>query len=484
MKHPPRPSRRQLVVAGAVGALTLGASVALPAANASAATGCAVTYSANSWQGGFTGTVTIKNLGDPVNGWTLGFTFPDAAQRVTQGWSATWSQSGSDVTARSLGWNGSLATGASTSIGFNGSWSGSNPSPTSFTLNGTTCTGSTTPTTPPPTTPPPTTPPPTTPPPTTPPPTGTTPVAINGQLRVCGVNLCNQYGKPIQLRGMSTHGIQWFGHCYNDASLDALATDWRADLFRVAMYVQEDGYETDPAGFTNRVNNLVEEATERGMYAMIDFHTLTPGDPMFNLERAKTFFRAVSARHADKNNVIYEIANEPNGVSWSTIKNYAEQVIPVIRANDPDAVVIVGTRAWSSLGVSEGANSTEIINNPVNASNIMYAFHFYAASHKDNYRAEVERAAARLPLFVTEFGTVDYTGDGAADLASSTTWLDLLDRLKIGYANWTYSDKAEGSAAFRPGTCYGGTYAGTGVLTQSGAFMRERIRTPDNFPTS
>ncbi|MFI6821178.1 cellulase family glycosylhydrolase [Micromonospora sp. NPDC050187] len=480
----PRPFRRQLAVAGAIGALAMGATAVLPTEDAVAAAGCEVTYTTTNWTGGFTASITIRNLGDAINGWTLGFSFPDAGQRVGQGWSATYSQTGPAVTARNMSYNSVLAGGASTNIGFNGTWSGSNPAPTSFTLNGTVCNGSTPPTTPPPTTPPPTTPPPTTPPPTTPPPGGQTPVAVNGQLRVCGANLCNQYGKPIQLRGMSTHGIQWFPHCYNDASLDALAKDWLADLFRISMYVQEDGYETDPAGFTSRVNNLVEEATERGMYALIDFHTLTPGDPMYNLERAKTFFAAVSARHANKNNVIYEITNEPNGVSWSTIKNYAEQVIPVIRANDPDAVIVVGTRAWSSLGVSEGGNSTEIINNPVNASNVMYAFHFYAASHRDAYRAELERAAARLPMFVTEFGTVDYTGDGGVDLASSTAWLDLLDRLKISYANWTYSDKAEGSAAFRPGTCYGDTYAGTAVLTESGTFMRNRIRTPDNFPTS
>ncbi|MEH1017544.1 cellulase family glycosylhydrolase [Micromonospora sp. CPCC 206060] len=476
MAHIPRLSRRNLVAAGAIGALTMGASVALPATNATAAAGCAVTYTTSSWTGGFTASITIKNLGDAINGWTLGFTFPDAGQRVGQGWSATYSQSGSTVTAKDMGYNATLSTGATTNIGFNGTWTTSNPAPTSFTLNGTVCTGSTAPTT--------TAPPPTTPPPTTPPPTGQTPVAINGQLRVCGVNLCNQYNRPIQLRGMSTHGIQWFNHCYNDAALDALADDWKSDLLRASMYVQEDGYETNPTLFTNRVNTLVDEATERGMYALIDFHTLTPGDPMYNLDRARTFFAAVSARNASKNNVIYEITNEPNGVSWSTIKNYAEQVIPVIRANDPDAVVIVGTRGWSSLGVSEGANSTEVVNNPVNASNIMYAFHFYAASHKDNYRAELERAAARLPMFVTEFGTVTYTGGGAVDTASSTAWLDLLDRLKISYANWTYSDADEGSAAFRPGTCYGSTYAGTAVLTDSGTFMRNRIRTPDNFPTS
>jgi len=309
-------------------------------------------------------------------------------------------------------------------------------------------------------------------------------LAVNGQLHVCGVHLCNQFGKAIQLRGVSTHGLQWFASCYHNASLDALAGDWHADLLRIAMYVQEGGYETDPAGFTGKVNSLVDAAGARGLYAIIDFHTLNPGDPNVNLARAKTFFAAVSARNAAKKNVIYEIANEPNGVGWAGVKSYAEQVIPVIRAHDPDAVVIVGTRGWSSLGVSDGSNATEITNNPVNATNIMYTFHFYAASHKDDYRAEVRRAAASLPLFVTEFGTVSATGSGAADIAGSTTWLNLLDQLKISYANWTYSDANETSAAFKPGTCSGSTYAGTAVLTRSGTFVRERIRTPDNFPTS
>jgi endoglucanase len=468
-----------LIAAGVAAAAGLTA-VVLPQTMASAAAGCRVDYTVvNQWQGGFQGDVRITNLGDPISGWSLAFDFGNTGQRVTQGWNATWTQSGTRVTAASYSWNGSLATNAATSIGFTGTWSGANPVPSSFSLNGTACTGTVDPTTGPPTSNPPTSEPP-----TSPPPTGTTPVAINGQLRVCGVNLCNQYNRPIQLRGMSTHGIQWFGDCYNNASLDALANDWKADLFRISMYVQEEGYETNPTAFTNQVNNLVELATARGLYALIDFHILTPGDPNYNLERAKTFFAAVSARHANKNNVIYEIANEPNGVSWGSIKSYAEQVIPVIRGNDPDSVVVVGTRAWSSLGVSEGSNETEVINNPVNATNVMYAFHFYAASHQDNYRATVSRAASRIPLFVTEFGTVDYTGSGPFDQASSTTWLNLLDSLKISYANWTFSDHSESSAALLPGTCNGSNYSGTGVLKPSGQFIRSRIMTPDNFPTS
>ncbi|CQR61025.1 cellulase family glycosylhydrolase [Streptomyces leeuwenhoekii] len=448
-------------------ALTAPGTVAAP--QAEAATGCRVDYTvASQWQGGFQAGVKVTNLGSPVTGWTLKFTMPDAGQKVVQGWNATWSQSGSTVSATNVDWNRTLATGASADLGFTGSFTGSNAKPTAFTLNGVPCTGSVGGEEPPP----------------DPDPGTGTPVGINGQLRVCGVNLCNQYNRPIQLRGMSTHGIQWFNQCYNNASLDALAKDWKSDLFRIAMYVQEQGYETDPAGFTSRVNSLVDMAEARGMYALIDFHTLTPGDPNYNLDRAKTFFASVAARNAAKKNVIYEIANEPNGVSWAAIKNYAEQVIPVIRAADPDAVVIVGTRAWSSLGVSEGSNETEVVNNPVNATNIMYAFHFYAASHKDNYRATVSRAATKLPLFVTEFGTVSATGGGTMDRASSVAWLDLLDQLKISYANWTYSEANESSAAFKPGTCNGTDYSSSGVLTESGALLKSRISTPDSFPTS
>ncbi|MGW0564969.1 cellulase family glycosylhydrolase [Streptomyces sp. NPDC003016] len=465
---------RRLMALLVTGVMALGL-MSLFSPVATAATGCRVDYTVtNQWQGGFQAGVKVTNLGDPLSGWTLKFTMPDAGQKVVQGWSGTWSQSGSTVTAVSADWNRTLATGATADMGFTGSTTGANPKPTAFTLNGVACTGSTGEPTPTPTPTP------------TPPGPGDsgTPVGVNGQLHVCGVNLCNQYNRPIQLRGMSTHGLQWFDKCYNTASVDALAKDWKSDLLRIAMYVQEGGYETDPAKFTNRVNSLVDMAEARGMYAMIDFHTLTPGDPNFNLERAKTFFASVAARNAGKKNVIYEIANEPNGVSWTAIKNYADQVIPVIRAADPDAVIIVGTRGWSSLGVSDGSNESEIVNNPVKATNIMYAFHFYAASHKDNYRATLSRAASQLPLFVTEFGTVSATGGGAMDRASTTAWLDLLDQLKIGYANWTYSDASESSAAFKPGTCNGSDYSTSGVLTESGALLKSRISTSDSFPTS
>ena len=130
---------RRRVALAAAGALVVG-GVAVAPGVAQAAPACEVTYTTNSWDTGFTANLEIRNLGDPITSWTLGFTFP-GNQRITQGWSANWSQSGANVTATNMSWNGNLPRGASATIGFNGSYSGTNASPTSFTLNGVRCNG-------------------------------------------------------------------------------------------------------------------------------------------------------------------------------------------------------------------------------------------------------------------------------------------------------------------------------------------------------
>src|SRR5690606_15883054 len=131
------------LAAPAVLVLVAGTTTVLSQAPANAAVACQVSYTSNDWSngssGGFTAAITIENRGDPLNEWTLTFDFPTTSQRLEQGWSATWSQSGTRVTAQSMPWNGNLGTGASTSIGFNGTWSGSNPPPETFAINGVTC---------------------------------------------------------------------------------------------------------------------------------------------------------------------------------------------------------------------------------------------------------------------------------------------------------------------------------------------------------
>ncbi|MFD6609843.1 cellulose binding domain-containing protein [Micromonospora chalcea] len=168
--------RRRLALIAAASAVTLSAGALTTMTAAAAAAACRVDYRiTNQWSGGFGADVTVTNLGDPVNGWTLGWSFA-AGQQVVQAWNATVSQSGAQVSARDAGYNAALGTGGTANFGFNGSWNNaSNPVPSAFTLNGTACTGapstSAPPSTPPPSTPPPSTPPPSTPPPSTPPPT-------------------------------------------------------------------------------------------------------------------------------------------------------------------------------------------------------------------------------------------------------------------------------------------------------------------------
>lgn len=307
-----------------------------------------------------------------------------------------------------------------------------------------------------------------------------TPVAANGQLKIVGTQVQNQHGKAVQLRGMSTHGIQWYWNCVNNASLDALANDWKADVLRISMYVQEGGYETDPAGFTAKVNQAIRMASDRGMYAVVDFHQLSPGDPNYNLANAKRFFTDIANANKNRNNIIYEIANEPNNVSWARIRDYAHQVIPVIRAIDGDAPILVGTHGWGSLGISDGRSEWDVINNPVNATNIAYTFHFYAGSHGDQYLNALANAASRIPMWVSEFGTQTASGDGANNFTQTQRYIDLMRNRKISWTNWNYSDDHRSGAVWNSGACRSGNYSATN-LKEAGRWIRERIASPDDF---
>jgi endoglucanase len=304
------------------------------------------------------------------------------------------------------------------------------------------------------------------------------PLALHGRLKVCGTMLCDKYNRPVQLRGMSSQGLQWFAQCINDKSLTALQQDWKSDVIRLSLYVQEGGYETNPSGFTALMHSLIDKATARGLYVIVDWHILNPGDPYYNLTRAKTFFADIASRYKNQGNIIYETANEPHGVSWDRIRAYHELIIPVIRSRDPQAVILLGTRGWSSLGVAEGANETEIINNPVRAKNVMYTFHFYAASHRDDWLATLSRTATKIPVFVSEFGTQTYTGSGANDFVMSQKYMDAMKQAKVGWTNWNFSDYTSTGAVLTPGTCPDGPYTGTTNLKESGVWVRDHIREP------
>lgn len=278
------------------------------------------------------------------------------------------------------------------------------------------------------------------------------PVAINGKLKVSGTQLVNECGNAVQLRGMSTHGPQWFGQCYNKSAITTLVKDWGISVFRWAMYVEEDGYITNPSGFRSKIDEMVDICGELGIYCLIDWHVLTPGDPNAHKSEAIEFWKYMSQKHGNKAHVLYEICNEPNRVDWSTVKNYATDVIKAIRDNNDNTVIIVGTPTWSQDVDVAGASK-------LSGTNIMYTLHFYAGSHKDALRQKAQSALNNnTPIFVTEFGTSDASGDNAYSPDETKTWINWLNERKISWISWSFSDHREVSAALIPGSCNGGSW--------------------------
>ncbi|HBS44177.1 MAG TPA: hypothetical protein DEA91_06360, partial [Paenibacillus sp.] len=295
-------------------------------------------------------------------------------------------------------------------------------------------------------------------------------VSKNGQLRVSGNQLVNQAGEAIQLKGMSTHGLQWFGQFSNYDSMKWLRDNWGMTVFRAAMYTQDGGYINDPSQ-KNKVKQAVQNAIDLGIYVIIDWHVLGEQDPNVYKQQAKGFFSEMASLYKDYPNVIYEICNEPNGsaTTWNDkIKPYAEEVIPVIRSIAPGSIIIVGTGTWSQ-DVHDAAN------NPLYYSNIMYTTHFYAGTHGQWLRDRIDYARSKgVAVFITEWGTSDASGDGGPFLAESKVWTDFMQDRKISWANWSLCDKSEVSAALMPGASpYGGW--SDAQLTASGKFVKDQM---------
>lgn len=419
--------------------------------------------------------IVITNNGDTVNSWTAKVTVPGNTKLMSQ-WNGIFSISGNTMTVKNESYNGTIEKGKSVSFGFNysadayinegkvtvnGSTAGTSAGNNSNNNNNNNNTSTTKK-------------PAATVPKAPSDPKGTTPVSQHGQLSVKNGQLVDKSGKGYQLRGMSTHGLTWFPEFVNESAFKTLRDDWNTNVVRLAMYVDEwdngQCYMGNKSGSLELLEKGVDICIKLDMYVIIDWHVLNPGDPSKYTNEAKSFFETVSKRYAKYPNVIYEICNEPNGgASWSgNIKPYAEKIIPVIRKNAPNSVIIVGTPTWSQ-------EIDKPLSDPLNYKNVMYAFHFYAATHA-GLRSNVENCVAQgLPVFVSEFGTCDASGGGANDFNETQKWLSYFDKQGISYCNWSICNKDETCSVLRPGTSANGNWSESD-LTENGKWMRNWFR--------
>ena len=269
------------------------------------------------------------------------------------------------------------------------------------------------------------------------------PVELYGQLRVEGTQLVSESGEPVQLRGMSSGGLQSCFQFFNDDVCDTLIQDWGCTVIRLAMtsHGLDNGYTYFPDRYFNEVCGYLDTLIDHGVYVIVDWHILFDGDPTEYQEDAVDFFSRISAIYGDYPNIIYEVCNEPNGmryddpespVDWdNVIKPYAETVIAAIRENDPDNIIIVGTPNWS-----QDVDAASL--NPINDDNVMYTLHFYAGSHGQDHMDKVITAVNNgLPIFCTEWGVSLDSGNSGVFYNETLEWMDLLNEYNISWCNWS-----------------------------------------------
>lgn len=303
-----------------------------------------------------------------------------------------------------------------------------------------------------------------------------TPAAVHGALSVRGTSLVDKNGQPFQLYGMSTHGLAWFPQYVSRDTFRTLRDDWNTNCVRLAMYTFEyNGYCTGGSRdeIKGIVKNGVQYATDLGMYVIIDWHVLNDKDPNVYKADAIEFFREMSSLYAGYDNVIYEICNEPNsGASWESVSAYANEVIPVIRANDSDAVIIVGTPTWSQ-------DIDKALAAPLRYDNIMYALHFYAATHTGWLRDRVSQCiSGGLPVFVSEFGLCDASGNGAIDYGQSAQWMELIKKNNLSYCCWSLSNKNE-TCSVIGSWCQKTADWAESELSEAGRWIRNQFKSED-----
>ncbi|MGW5425450.1 cellulase family glycosylhydrolase [Streptomyces sp. NPDC003943] len=491
MRHPPR---LPALLAGAV--LTM-ASAALAvvgtASGAAAVPVCTVQYSVTgSWAGGFQGALTVTNNGPSVSSWKLGFDFP-AGQVISQGWGARWSQSGAGVTASNESWNGSLATGASATTGFLASWSGSNPAPGTFTLNGTVCDQDSAPT-------------------PTPTPTPTTPSPVTGapELGVTGNRLTDQNGATRRLLGVNRSGAEFmcvqgygiFDGPVDDAAVQAIA-DWKANAVRIPL--NEECWlglanvkpEYRGATYQNAVKDLVGRVLAHGMTPIVELHWTygqytgnsagcadvhaTCQKPMPDAQYTPAFWASVAETFKNDRRVAFDLFNEPYpdratptaAQAWTCWRDGGtcpgigyevagmQDLVDAVRGTGAQNLLLVPGLAYSN------DLSQWLAHRPTDpAGRLAAAWHVYnfnSCVDETCWGSTLAPVAAQVPLVAGEIGE-NTCGHGFVDRVMK--WFD---ERGLSYLGWTWNtwNCSSGPALI---TSYDGT------PTAFGTGLRDHLR--------
>nr|AGM32347.1 putative glycosyl hydrolase family5 [Coptotermes formosanus] len=243
------------------------------------------------------------------------------------------------------------------------------------------------------------------------------------------------------VRGVSLFWHQWGSGFYTEYSVKQAISVFNVGIIRAAIGVEnDDGALLNPTGAFNNLTNAIDPILAAGIWGIVDWH-----QHQIHAQEAIDFFTKVVDKYKS-GNIIYELYNEPAGPSWSEVKQYALQVIPIIRAANPTGIILVGTPQWDQKPGDAAAS-------PIDDKYVVYALHFYAGTHKQWLRDDADKAIATgIQLFVSECGGMDASGDGGMGENEWKLWVQWMANNQIGWAVWSLNNKDETASLLKPTT--------------------------------
>jgi hypothetical protein len=424
------------------------------------------------WGTGFTAALTITNAGGPITGWTLQYTYA-GDQQLAQGWSGNWSQEGAAVSVTSESWNGTLAAGGSAQIGANFSYSGGNPAPAAFRVNGAACTTAGTGSLPPAAAPS-----------SDSPDASASPgppaVPAAPQLQVSGTSLVTASEQAVVLHGVNRDGtefacVQGTGIFDGPSGQGSVTAMQSFGVTAVRIPLNEACW--NGQSYVNRryagaryqaaIENYVSLLNENGIVAVLDLAWSNgayggPGSacdsaratcpkPMPDAAQAVPFWRSVARAFRGNDAVVFDLFNAPfpdqpaggsNAAAWLCWRDGGSACtgIPYRAAGMQDLVSAVRGTGANNVILLGGAGRADdltqwLASAPADPDHDLAAsWHSYSTSPCNTqgcWSGQVTPVMAAVPVVTTEIGENDCADTYLSPLMS---WLDSAHGGYLAYA--------------------------------------------------
>lgn len=241
-------------------------------------------------------------------------------------------------------------------------------------------------------------------------------------LRVSGNRIVGPAGKPVLLQGVNVPSLEWSEKGENvHRSVKVALLDWKANIIRLPVSANfwagkgKNGEgSNDAEAYRAIVDGAVRMAAGQGAHVLLDLHSYGGPKP-----QAAAFWKDAAARYANNPAVLFDLFNEPHGISWELWRNGGEHEVTDKKTKETKTVQVVGMQSLVETVRATGAKNLIVAGGLSHAldlsgvlegfaltdpggNGIVYATHFY--NWHRNWEKNFLKVAEKYPVIVGEFG--------------------------------------------------------------------------------